>query len=151
MLENELRQVFKKYLESKNLKHSQPRWEIMETFMRADKHITAEELYLLVKKKNQGVGAATVYRTLKLLCDSGLARELKFADGSTRYERHQGRTHHDHLICTHCGSFVEVFDQELEQLQEKLFKHHGYYPQWHRLELYGICAKCWKPKSGQVS
>jgi Fur family ferric uptake transcriptional regulator len=146
MAEKDLRQTFKTYLESKHLKHSQPRWEIFDTFMQADTHLTAEELYQLVKKKNPGIGSATVYRTLKLMGDSGLCRELKFADGSTHYERLQGKAHHDHLICTHCGSFVEVFDREIEKLQEKLFKLNGYYPQWHRLELYGICGKCRHPK-----
>jgi Fur family ferric uptake transcriptional regulator len=151
MAENDLRQAFKNYLETKKLKHSQPRWDILETFLSADGHVTAEELIHLAKKKNRGIGSATVYRTLKLMCDSGLCRELKFADGSTRYERLQGRAHHDHLICTQCGSFVEVFDQELERLQEKLFRLHGYYPQWHRLELYGVCGKCRKPGAGPVA
>lgn len=146
MTENELYRMFENYLASKHLKHSQPRWEIMDTFLKADRHLTAEELYHLVKKKNSGVGSATVYRTLKLMCESGLCRELKFGDGSTRYERLQGKAHHDHLICTHCGSFVEVFDPEIESLQEKLFKLHGYHPQWHRLELYGICKDCRKPQ-----
>ena len=134
--------IFEAYLATKNLKHSQQRKEILGIFLGIDRHLTAEELYRIVKKRSPAIGYATVYRTLKLLAASGLCRELKFEDGTTRYEHQYEHKHHDHIICTRCGRLVEVVDSGIERLQEKLFKLHGFYPQRHRMELYGICKRC---------
>lgn len=134
--------LFEEYLAAKGLKHSGQRKEILCIFLNTDKHLTAEELYALVKKRYPGIGYATVYRSLKLFCAAGLSRELKFDDGTARYEHLYGHKHHDHFICTRCGRFVEVVDDEIERLQERLAKLHGFIPQRHRMELYGICKKC---------
>lgn len=136
--------MFDYYLRSKNRKHSGQRKGIMRIFLSIDKHLTANELYRIVQNKYPSVGYATIYRTLKLLCECGLCRELKLDDGTTRYEHLYGHRHHDHLICTKCGQFVEVVDPDIERLQERLFKLHGFHPQRHRLELYGICKRCKK-------
>ncbi len=138
------KRLFQNFLLENRFKRSVQRKELLDIFLNTNKHLTAEELYRIAKKKNPSIGFATVYRTLKLLCASGLCRELKLDDGITRYEHLYGHGHHDHLICTKCGSFVEVFDPEIEKLQEKLSKVHGFIPQKHRMELYGICSKCQK-------
>ncbi len=138
---------FNQYLESKHLKRSQPRMIIRDVFMKMpSKHVTAEELYLEVKRKASGIGFATVYRTLKLLCKSEVCRELKFEDGTSRFESFEAEKHHDHLICVQCGSMVEIFDPEIERLQDKWFDIHKFIPVKHRLELYGVCQKCQKMK-----
>lgn len=134
--------IFQQFLADKNLKHSQKRDWILEIFLRIEKHITAEELWSAVRKKHPSVGFATVYRTIKLLCESGMCRELIFEDGTTRYEHNYGHEHHDHLICTECGRCLEVVNAEIERLQERLMKQHGFSPQYHRMDLYGICKKC---------
>ena len=134
--------IFEGYLAACKLKHSQQRKEITDVFLSIDRHLTADELYRIIKKKVPNIGYATVCRTLKLLCECGLCRELKFEDGTSRYEHLYEHRHHDHLICTKCGRFVEVVDPEIEHLQERLFKAHGFHPQRHRMELYGICERC---------
>jgi Fe2+/Zn2+ uptake regulation proteins len=134
--------VFEEYLSEKNLKHSSQREQILGVFLSVEKHLTAEELYKIVREKYPNIGYVTVYRTLKLLCEAGLCRELHFEDGTARYEHLYGHQHHDHLICTNCGQFIEVIDPEIEKLQEKLFKAHGFIPVGHRMDLYGICSKC---------
>lgn len=136
--------IFEEYLLAKKLKQSEQRRGILEVFLEVGKHLTASELYRIAQKRYPTVGFATIYRTLKLFCGSGLCRELKLDDGSTRYECLYGHQHHDHLICTKCGTFVEVVDPQIERLQEKLFKANGFYPQRHRMELYGLCKKCKK-------
>ena len=136
--------IFEDYLATKNLKQTEQRKEILHIFLNTDKHLTANELYQIVRKKHHKVGYATIYRTLRLLCECGLCRELKVEDGTARYEHLYGHQHHDHLICTKCGRFVEVVDSEIERLQEKLAKQHGFYPERHRMELYGVCRKCKK-------
>ncbi len=131
-------------LYAKNLRRSRPRHEIITAFIKARRHLTAEELYLRVRTKHPRIGSATVYRTLRLMCNLGLCKELNFEKGGgrTRYELVKGREHHDHLICTRCGAVVEVFDAGIEKLQDRLFKRYGYQPQSHRFELYGICTAC---------
>lgn len=134
--------ILENYLAAKNLKHSGQRKIIMDIFLKHEKHLTANELYRVVQKKYPQVGFATIYRTLKLLCDSGLCRELKLEDGTTRYEHLYGHRHHDHLICTQCGRFVEVVDPEIERLQQKLAEAQGFQAERHQLEIYGVCKKC---------
>lgn len=134
--------ILESYLREKNLKHSEQRKEILRIFLNIDKHLTANELYRIVQKKYPAIGFATIYRTLKLLCEVGLCRELKLEDGTTRFEHLYNHRHHDHLICTKCGKFVEIIESGIEELQEKIFKLYGFHPQRHRMELYGICKKC---------
>lgn len=134
--------ILEDYIATKNLKHSAQRTEILRVFLDIDRHLTANELYRIVLKKNSSVGFATIYRTLRLLCECGLCRELRFEDGTTRYEHLYNHQHHDHLICTKCGKFIEVVDPEIEELQERLAKLHGFHPERHRMELYGTCTKC---------
>jgi Fur family transcriptional regulator, ferric uptake regulator len=136
--------VFEEFLSKKKLKHSEQRDWILDAFLQIEKHITVEELWAAVKKRHPSVGFATVYRTLKLFCESGLCRELRFENGTTRYEHHYGHDHHDHIICTKCGRFLEVVDDGIERLQEKLMKRHGFSLQYHRMNLYGICSECRK-------
>lgn len=134
--------IFQGYISGKGLKRSQQRTDIMSAFLKTEKHVSADELYMIVKKVNPAIGSATVYRTLKLLCECGLCRELQFEDGTSRYEHNYGHKHHDHLICTKCGKFVEIMDESIESLQDRMFKRHGFSPQRHRLELYGVCRAC---------
>ena len=96
-----------------------------------------------MKKVNPRVGYATVYRTLKLLKECGLAAERHFDDGQARYEAVEGEAqHHDHIICERCGKIVEFTSQELERLQERIGRFLGFVVSRHRMELYGICAEC---------
>lgn len=144
MAEKKEERILEEALLAKNLKHSKQRKEVLDIFLSTDMHLTADELYRFAKKRYPTLGYATVYRTLRLFCECGLCRELKFEDGTTRYEHLYGHKHHDHLICTKCGRLVEVVDSDIERLQEKLFKIHEFYPQRHRMELYGICKRCKK-------
>ena len=98
----------------------------------------------MVKKKDKDIGHATVFRTVKLLAESGLARAVDFGGKVAYYEQLHGRKHHDHLICTECGNFVETMDQQIEELQEKLCKRYGFLPTSHRMEIFGICKQCRK-------
>lgn len=142
MAKEKEKSIFEVYLANKKLKHSRQRNRIVDIFLRVEGHLSANDLYRIVQGKRPNIGYATIYRTLKLLCESGLCRELKLEDGTTIYEHLYEHQHHDHLICTKCGRFVEVVDPDIEHLQERLFKSHNFYPQRHRLELYGICKQC---------
>ncbi|MEW6087969.1 MAG: transcriptional repressor [bacterium] len=134
--------ILEEYIASKNLRPTVQRKQILNVFLATDRHLTADELYAVVKEKYSNVGFATIYRTLKLLCECGLCRELKLEDGTSRYEHLYEHKHHDHLVCIKCGRLVEVVEPGIERLQEKLFKKHGFEPERHRMELYGVCKAC---------
>lgn len=138
-------QEFYTFLSSRGLKNTPQRRLIVETFLETTEHVTTEDLYALVRAIDPKVGQATVYRTLRLLCEAGIARELHFGDGMASYEPAEG-DHHDHLICTSCGKNLEVLDETIEELQVKLAAEHGFTLTSHRMYLYGICSECSKKK-----
>ena len=144
MTDHEAQKVLEEYIRRKNLKHSKQRMQILEIFLKNEKHLSADELLALVRKKIPSIGLATVYRALRLFCECGICRELKVDDGIARYEHLYGHQHHDHLICTKCGRFVEIMDPRIEKLQERVARAKGFTLEKHRLQIYGICNRCKK-------
>jgi Fur family ferric uptake transcriptional regulator len=136
------------HLARHGLKQTRQREAILEAFAAAKGHVSSEELYEVVRARHPDVGAATVYRALKLFCEAGVARAHHFRDGVTLYER-EGH-HHDHLICTACGAIVEFERALIEEEQEKVATEHGYRLTQHRHILYGVCPKCQKKGSGSA-
>jgi Fur family ferric uptake transcriptional regulator len=107
-----------------------------------DGHVSVDELIGHVRRLDPRVSVATVYRTMKLLAECGLAVPRQFGGGQTRYEPSAGRPHHDHLICTTCGDIVEFANARIELLQARVAESHGFEVESHKLELYGRCARC---------
>jgi Fur family ferric uptake transcriptional regulator len=139
---NKAREVLREYVIEKGLRNTSQRMAILDAFLSADTHITADELFDIVKKGNPEIGYATVHRNLRLICESGLADEIKIGKQKTRYEPKFGHQHHDHLICLKCGRFIEVSDEKIERLQVKLAESNDFTPVRHKLEIYGYCGKC---------
>lgn len=111
------------------------------------KHLSAEEVYNLVKREAADVGLATVYRALELFQEFGLIRAIDFGDGRKRYEFgvEEGKDHHHHhLICTKCGSIIEVNEDLLEELENRVNKKHNFTITDHQLKIFGICSECAK-------
>jgi Fur family transcriptional regulator, ferric uptake regulator len=133
---------FADFLNGRGLKSTRQRDDILRIFVAAGRHVSADELYQLVKREKPGIGYATVYRTLRLFSDAGLAHERRFADGFMRYEYAASDSHHDHLICTRCGMIIEFENEKIEQLQRAVAKRKNFLVQSHKLELYGLCAAC---------
>ena len=136
------KEIFRKYLQSQGLKSTSQREIILDAFLASSEHPSTEDLYLRVRKKNPQVGYATVHRTLKLFAECGIASVRNFGDGATRYESITEEEHHDHLVCQTCGLIIEFEDSRIEELQEKVAGKHKFKVLDHRLELYGLCAKC---------
>lgn len=130
------------YLRHKGLKVTHQREEIARTFLRSTRHLSAEELYRQIQKIHPEVGLSTIYRTLKLLVEAGLASQREFGDGITRYEPVAGGRHHDHLICVNCGAIIEFQNQKIEELQKEVAENKNFTVLQHKLELYGYCEKC---------
>ena len=137
-------ELLEKFISEKALRYTPQREEILKAFLSVEKHLSAEELHKIVKKRNPGIGYVTVYRTMKLLQEAGLCNEIDFGDGIARYEHRFAHEHHDHLICVKCGSFLEVLEPQIETLQDELAKERGFIPMKHRLQIFGICGKCAK-------
>ena len=135
-------EIFEGHVAEKGLKHSQKREYILRAFLDTRQHVSAEELYKIVKESHPQIGFTTVYRTLKLIVSSGLGEKVDFDDGMKRYERKMGREYHAHFICTKCGNNFEAFDKNIEGLSSRLAESQGFLPQKHRLEIFGLCKKC---------
>ena len=136
---------FKEHLRRQHLKSTAQRDSIAKVFLDSQRHISVEELYLEVKRRNPRIGYATVYRTIKLLTECGLAAERHFRDGEARYESAE-KKHHDHLICESCGKIVEFEEPRIEALQEETAKRLGFRFTGHKMELYGMCRECQKAR-----
>jgi Fur family transcriptional regulator, ferric uptake regulator len=136
------RQTLHAYMETKGLRSTDQRRLIVETFFRAPSHVSIEELLRDVRALDPKVGYATVYRTLKLMAESGIAYEREFGDGLTRYELADGGAHHDHLICDQCGQITEFAEPKIEKLQDQVAARYGFELRSHKHELYGLCPAC---------
>jgi Fur family transcriptional regulator, ferric uptake regulator len=130
------------WIEERGLKHSRQRDLIVETFFAIGGHVPVDGLVERVRVRDPHVSVATVYRTMKLLAESGLAVARRFDDGQTRYEAAGHGDHHDHLICTSCGRIVEFENERIEELQLRVARSHGFEVESHKLELYGRCERC---------
>ena len=130
-------------MEEKGLRSTHQRDLIVDAFLKSNQHLSLEDLHRSVRKRDAAIGFATVYRTMKLLCECGVASERHFADGHSRYEP-AVKDHHDHLICLHCGAIIEFEDNQIELLQDRIAQQYGYRLLHHKHELYGHCSRCQK-------
>jgi len=139
---SEEQEVFLKHIQKKGLKRTSQRDLILDVFLRTEEHLSNEDLYRLVQKEDPGVGQTTVYRTLKLLTEAGLAREVRFGDGRTHYEHNYKHQHHDHMICSECGKIIEFYSAELEAIQDAMAAKHRFQITQHLLRIIGVCVDC---------
>jgi Fur family ferric uptake transcriptional regulator len=136
----EEREVFASYLTRHRLKRSEQREAILNAFLESEDHLSVDDLLGLVHRRRPDVGRTTVYRTLKLLREAGLASELQVG-GETRFERDYKREHHDHLICDECGEIIEFSSPEIERLQEEIAHKLGFTIKRHRHQIFGSCQR----------
>jgi Fur family ferric uptake transcriptional regulator len=132
------------YLTRNRLKNTHQRNTIVDVFFKQkQKHLRIEELLQVVRQVDAKIGYATVYRTLLLLVQAGLAEQSHFNDGQSRFEAVDDH-HHDHIICTECGVIVEFENETIETIQNQTAKTLGFKLTGHKMELYGLCKKCQK-------
>jgi len=128
-----------------------PREAILDVLCKTAKHLSAEDIYLVVHKTYPHIGLTTVYRTLELLVQMGVVFKFDFGDGRARFELSedpQGTTHHHHLVCTNCNrviDYTDFIDEEVElltQTEKGLAKKYNFKITNHLLQFYGLCDKC---------
>lgn len=140
-------QTFQEYLSRQGLNLTRQREEILRCLMDADRHLSVEEIYDRIRRKDPTLGRATVFRTVKLLHGCGLVAEVGAANGRSKYELKADRPHHDHMICIECGRIIEFQSPMMERFQDEAIRRQGFVALWHRHEIFGRCVECNKKKA----
>lgn len=141
---------FKKLLKEKGLKVTNQRLLVLEVLAEhRDSHMTAEDIYDLVKEDYPDIGLATIYRTLQLLLEMQLVDRINLDDGCIRYEISdlldgKIKHHHHHLICKTCGKVIPFRHDLLEELERRIEDETGFHVLDHELKFYGQCKECLK-------
>jgi len=140
---NHAMQKYGEYLTRHGLKSTVQREIIVNEFLRTKGHLSADELHSRLRVSHSSIGLATVYRTLKILAEAGLAHERRFKDGYSRYEyTGPDGMHHDHIVCVGCGQVEEFENKEIETLQRQEAEKRHFKMLDHKFEIYGICRQC---------
>lgn len=139
-----MERAFREYLKGKGLKFTKERELILKDIFSRHGHFDPEELYIGMRQKGLKVSKASIYRTLSLLIESGLIEQVQRTEKHAHYEQTFGRNHHDHMLCILCGSVIEFYSKELEELQNKICREKDFGGVTHTLEIKGYCTKCAK-------
>ena len=137
----EEREVLASYISRNRLKRSAQREVILDAFLRAGRHVSVEDLLKRVRRAHPEIGRTTIYRTLKLFKDAGLASELLLG-GEARFEPKWNRDHHDHFVCLVCGEIIEFNSPQIERMQEEIAASLGFLVEGHRHHIFGRCRRC---------
>ena len=140
----EAQDILHRHLKGVGLKQTAQRDTILRTFLETRDHLSTDELHRLVQKKDARIGYTTVYRTLKLLAECGLASAVPFPDGMARYEHQFNRRNHHHMVCTECDASVEFFSPEVNKLEEEIGRKYHFDATRHNFQIYGVCEDCRK-------
>ena len=140
----EAQDILHQHLKRVGLIQTAQRDTILRAFVETREHLSIDELHRLVQKKDPKIGYTTVYRTLKLLAECGLASEVAFHDGIARYEHQYNRRSHHHMVCTGCGGSVEFFSNEVKKLEQEIGHKYHYVTTRHSFQIYGVCEDCRK-------
>ena len=133
---------FREYLQDHNLRLTPERRSVLETILKREGHFDAEEILQFLRRRNQQVSRATLYRTLDHLRGAGLVWMHRFGGGHALYEHVYGRKHHDHMVCTNCQRVIEFVNEEIERLQEEMCRKHRFRSSSHVMQIFGLCSDC---------
>ncbi len=141
-MHHEERRQFERLLIQQRLDRVADRLEVLEAFLTSEEHLSAQAWQELLERRGVKLEPAFVAQTLELMVRLGLAQRRDFEGAPPVYEHQHLGEHHDHLICTRCGSISEFNDPLLEALQEKVAAQVGFHPLRHSLQIYGLCQDC---------
>lgn len=141
-MKQQVKEQFNHFLSTKHLKTTLQRNLVVDAMVEVGRHTHVDELFLLLRAKHPYIGHATVYRALRLLAESGLAREINLGDGITRYQLVRKGERHDYLVCSCCGGITEFENSTVEKEQLKLALSLGFAVETLKIELKGLCRNC---------
>jgi Fur family ferric uptake transcriptional regulator len=139
---DELRQAFRRYLKDRGIKYTSARQKILDAALELREHFEAEQVLYLLRERGLKVGKATVYRTLPLLVDCGILKQVRFDVKQAHYEYAFGEAPHDHMVCRRCGRIVEFGSDEVLELRSRIAQRHHFHVTSHRFQLSGLCWEC---------
>src|SRR3954468_21306154 len=137
---------FREFLEIRGEKLTEPRRILVSHIFDSHKHFDADELVAELREAGRRVSRSTVYRTLRLLVEANLLRELRLTNRSA-YEHHYGYPSHDHLHCTECNTIIEFRNEEIQKLREAISQENGFRPVGHRFAISGVSPTCSRARS----
>ncbi len=130
------------YLRAKGLKFTPERQLILREVFSTHRHFEVDDLFIRIRHRDKRISRSTLYRTLRIMVECGLLREVIFGERHSHYEHVLGHEHHDHLLCLGCGQVIEFSNASIEDLQEKVCREHEFQAKGHRLQITGYCRKC---------
>ena len=134
---------FRRLFQQEGLDRFEERFQVLEAFLKLDHHVSLEEIAGQLRADGIEMEASFLARSMEQLCRFGFANRVAFErDDKVLYEHRHLGVHHDHMICTKCGSILEFKDEAMEALQEKVARAYGFHMLQHKMEIYGLCAKC---------
>lgn len=141
-MDDSTRQRLESFLEKKGLRRTNQRQAILEAAFSTERHFTAEELLAMAKEREPTVSRATIYRTLPLLCASGLLRELDLGKDFKYYDPNYSTSpDHNHIICDDCDKIVEFTSEEMQKLEDKISQQFGFHLASQKVQLRGTCEQ----------
>lgn len=139
----------KEHLKQKQFKMTVQRQRVLSVFNEnVEKHLSAEDVYKIMQAEKDGIGLATIYRTLELLCSIGMLAKVNFGDGRARYElNNETETHHHHhLLCLACDKIMEIDNDLFEELESEIADKNGFQIIDHNVTFFGYCKECQNKK-----
>lgn len=142
---------FKRLFQQQGVERFDNSFQVLEAFLKLEQHVTIKDIQGQLKADGVSLDNGFVLNSMELLCRFGFASKIEFDDEETQYEHRHLGVHHDHMICTKCGSILEFKDEVIEQQQIKVADVYGFLVLQHKMEIYGICAKCMEDRTTFVS
>src|SRR3984893_14800775 len=137
---------FREFLEIRGEKLTEPRRILIRHIYASHQDFDVHELAAALHNAGRRVSRSTVYRTLRLLVEAGLLRELRLTN-RTVYEHDYGYPSHDHLHCTRCNTRVEFRNDDIRRISDAVSREHGFRPVRHRFVITGVCPACIRARS----
>ena len=134
--------AFRGLLKAHKLKFTAEREAVLREALSMRGHYEADDLLVKMRQSGRRVSRGTIYRTLKLLVECGLLREVAFVERHAHYECVNTHRHHEHLICLGCGRVIEFSRKPLEEQLKDVCRGQRFQEREHKIEVTGYCERC---------
>lgn len=141
---------FKRLFQQQGVDQFNLKFQVLEAFLKLEHHVTIKDIRLQLKADGITLDDGFIFNSMELLCRFGFASKIEFDDKETQYEHRHIGLHHDHMVCTKCGSILEFKDEAIEKQQLKVADAYGFHMLQHKMEIYGICSKCMEHRNALV-